>query len=426
LVALGCALFGISGSNAAAPHATGCGGVPCGPIRHIILIVKENHSFNNLFGRFPGVNSTTYYKNKKGRWLKLKPTPDQMKSDILNDYSATRKAIDGGKMDGFSLIAGAYQNGQNVADTQFTPKQEQGYFQYAKAFGLADNFFSTVASASFPNHLVLVAGQSMHVIDNPFDPKHQSNWGCDAASSIHVETLHKGKYVPVVPCFTAETLADELNAAGLSWKYYSSPLGQRGYVWSTLDAFKRIRYSQQWTANVADPSQFDTDVANGKLPAMTWLTAPFDDSEHIPASQCKGENWTVDRINTIMKSVYWKRSVIVLTWDDYGGFYDEVPPPKVNDYMLGPRVPALIISPFSRPHFIYTNELDARSIIAFVEKQYHLSRLALFDRGGNSIASMLDLKQHPLPPLVLKDQPCSSKSASRALIENAFRLDGFS
>jgi phospholipase C len=425
LASSGGALLGAATSLAAQRQAKDCSGLPCGPIKHVILIIKENHSFDNVFGRFPGADGTTHFFNTKHKNRVLGTTPDQIGSDILNSYGATRTAIDGGKMDGFSRISGAIQGGHDLADTQFTAKQESLYFQYGKAFALADHFFSTIASASFPNHLVLVSGQNMHVIDNPYDPQRQNKWGCDAGVSVHVATMQQGRYHPVPPCFSAKTLADELDAAKLSWKYYASPIGQRGYVWSTFDAIKHVRYSRLWKTNIEDPSQFDNDVASNKLPAMTWLTPPFEDSEHIPASECVGQNWTVDRIDAVMRSPYWSSTVILLTWDDYGGFYDHVAPPKENPYMLGPRVPLLVISPFAKPHLIYNQLLDARSILKFVETQFHLPHMANFDRTVDSIESLINVKRTPLSPLILQDEACSAHNiSSRALRAVAARPGG--
>jgi phospholipase C len=409
-----------------APAAHACTTGPCGAVKHIIILVKENRSFDNIYGQFPGATGATYAREGKRR-VKMGVTPDQVTSFIANGYFATKKAINNGKMNRFYLNSGANQGRMDVADSQYTAQQVPSYFAYAKDFSLADHFFSTIASASYPNHLALIAGQSLRVIDNPFDPGHKFSWGCDAPASVHVATLNHGYISNTRPCFNSKTLADEANAAAVSWKYYAMPKGQMGYVWSTFDAIKGIRSSSQWRTNVAAPTQFDTDVASGNLPALSWLMPPFTYSEHPPDSECLGENWTVDRINEIMKSPLWSSTVIVLTWDDFGGFYDNVPPPHRNAFMLGPRVPMLVISPFTRAHLIYRGVLDYRSILEFVENQFGLPHRAPFVRHAASIGPMLDLTQKPLAPVVLPDLQCSTghKSArARKAFAKALRQDG--
>ena len=314
--------------------------------------------------------------------LKMGLTPDQVTSFIANGYFATKKAINNGKMNGFYLNSGAKQGKVDVADSQYTAQQVPSYFDYAKDFSLADHFFSTIASASFPNHLALIAGQSLHVIDNPYDPGHKYSWGCDAVSGVHVATLKHGRISNTRPCFNSQTLADEANDAGVTWKYYAVPKKQMGYVWSTFDSIKHIRNSAEWASKVVAPAQFDTDVTSGTLPSLSWLIPPFYYSEHPPESECLGQNWTVDRINEIMKSPLWSSTAIVLTWDDFGGFYDQVPPPRRNAFMLGPRVPMLIISPYTRAHLIYRNPVDFRSILQFAEDQFGLPHKAPFVHGA--------------------------------------------
>ena len=108
------------------------------------------------------------------------------------------------------------------------------------------------------------------------------------------------------PCFNNQTIADEANSAGVSWKYYAPPPGSFGYIWSTYDEIKHIRYSGQWAANVPNSTHFASDVRKGKLAGITWLTTDLATSDHPPASICAGENWTVAQINAIMKSKFWR------------------------------------------------------------------------------------------------------------------------
>ncbi|HEV3310762.1 MAG TPA: alkaline phosphatase family protein, partial [Chloroflexota bacterium] len=235
--------------------------------------------------------------------------------------------------------------------------------------------------------------------------------GCDAASWTRVPVQENGQIQLVFPCFDATTLADEADHAGVSWRYYAAPPGRAGYLWSTLDAIRQIRYSSAWTSNISQPEQFAPYVKAGNLPALTWLMPQMILSDHPPYNMCAGENWAVQQINAVMASPIWKSTVIVLLWDDFGGFYDHVRPPKLSQYELGIRVPAIVISPFSRPHLIEHKQFDLRSVVKFVEQQFKLPHQMPYQRSGvNNISSMLNLTQKQLAPVILSKQACPASS----------------
>ena len=151
------------------------------------------------------------------------------------------------------------------------------------------------------------------------------------------------------------------------------------------------------------------------------MTPPLADSEHPQESECVGENWTVQQINAIMQSPDWSSTAIILTWDDYGGFYDHVTPPLIDSWINeGPRVPAIVISPYSKPHFISHQVFDFRSIIKFMETTFNLPITTVYDHSVNNIGDMLDTTQQPLNPLVLGQQKCP-KTAAMALTTKQLR-----
>ncbi len=382
-----------------------CSPLPCGPIKHIVIIVKENRSFDSLFGRFPGANGTRYAWEGTKR-IPLSETPDVLQEDLGHGGLSALEAVDGGKMDGFFRIPGARQNGQDVAESQFHEKDIPNYWRYARAFTIADHFFSNVLAPSFPNHLALVTGQALNVVNNPVKFGDTPAWGCDSSATARVPWYWHGKGGTRTPCFNVQTLADEARKAGLSWSYYAPSMGKFGYVWSSLDAIRHIRYSPQWQTNVRPTDSFREDVRAGGLAALDWLMPTWSGSDHPPQSECAGENWTVRQINAIMRSPDWSSTVIILTWDDFGGFYDHVPPPRRDLYRFGPRVPTLVISPFARPHYVAHRMYNFTSIVKFVEDQYKLPQLAPFDRSVSSLGYALDKVQKPVPPLVLKVRKC--------------------
>ncbi|HZT96780.1 MAG TPA: alkaline phosphatase family protein [Chloroflexota bacterium] len=422
---------------AAAPTAakqvtrSSCSGCP--QIKHIVIIVKENHSFDNIFGQFPGADGTSIAQEGKQTIL-MGSTPDQLPHDLPHSSSAATEAVNGGKMNRFYLLNGTDQNGLDVSDSEYQPWQIPDYYQYASQFALADHLYSTDLGPSFPNHLVLIQGHTDHVIDNPKAPSGNA-WGCFSPAGTTVKTYDNGTTKSVYPCFNSQTLADEATAAGVSWKYYDAPSNDHGFIWATLGAIAHFActnpnpppnqpctQSSQWNAHVEDSTSFDADVAANNLPAITWLMPDFKDSEHPPQSMCAGENWTVDRINAIMQSPYWSSTVIFLLWDDFGGFYDHVPPPHESTYSLGPRVPLIVISPFSKPGFIDHSQYDFRSILKFVENTFNLPHLANFDRSVRGIGGMLNLSPGatPLAPQILSTQTCSSSSSQ---VTRAARMD---
>src|ERR1019366_3990097 len=178
------------------------------------------------------------------------------------------------------------------------------------------------------------------------------------------------------------------------------------YIWSTLDAIRHIRYSRLWTTHVLPEQQFASDVLAGHLAPITWLTPDLVVSDHPPANECSSENWTVEQINAIMSSKFWKSTAIVLTWDDFGGFYDHVPPPNSAGQQFGPRVPAIIISPYSRPHFIDHTTYNFDSVLRYIEDLFHLGRLSAQDASAPSIANAINVHQRPLVRLFLKPRTC--------------------
>lgn len=386
--------------------SSGCPQRGCERIKHIVWIVKENHTFDNLFGRFPGADGTTT-AHQGSKVVPLGITPDELMTDLSHTGTTALDGVNNGKMNQFYQTPNAVQRGENMADSQFRRVEVPNYWRYAQDFTLADHFFSTILASSFPNHLVMMTGSNL---DTTGEPYHVGgtiwSWGCDAAAGTTVEYDHGTSAGSEVPCFNVNTVPDEANAAHVSWQYYASPAGKLGYIWSTLDAIKHIRYSSEWQTNVTNTNDFTADVDKGKLASVTWLIPPFDYSDHPPSSMCQGENWTVRAINSIMSSPFWKSTVIVLTWDDFGGFYDHVAPPKESKYMLGPRVPAIIISPYSRRGYIDHTVYDFRSVVKFIETQFALPQLTTYDRSVPSIAGMLSFNQKPLAPVLLKLRSC--------------------
>lgn len=412
-LALSIALASTVRSQGNRAAASGQGGVRAAcpadfsQIHHMVFIVKENRTFDNMFGTFPGANGATSGTISTGDVIPLGRTPDPMPRDISHSWNSALTAIDGGAMDQFDLIPGGNQNGDYLSYTQYVQDDIPNYFIYASYFTLADNMFSSLTGPSFPNHLYTVGAQSGAAINNP--RRSPGVWGCDPPSDADVEILNDdGTHTFQFPCFDFQTLADELEAAGISWKYYAPNFGQSGYIWSALDAINHIRNTPLWTDHVVPTGQFVTDALNGDLPAVSWIVVGGNMSEHPPGKICPGENWTVRQLNAIMNGPIdqWNSTPVFLTWDDFGGFYDHVAPPVVDNFGFGPRVPLLVISPFARSGYISHTQYEFSSMLKFAEERFGLAPLTARDAQGNDLTDSFDFTQDPLPPLVLQQRAC--------------------
>jgi len=397
----------------ASPHIVGrqVGAADISAIQHIVFIIKENRTYDNYFGTFPGGDGATQGTISTGQVIPLGHLPDTTPRDIDHSFAAANTGIDGGKMDRFDLIHGANVNGDYLAYTQFVESDIPNYFTYARNFVLGDRMFSSLTGPSFPNHLYTVGAQSAGAINNPAG----GNWGCDAVAGTRVQVMDSsGKISTQFPCFDFKTLTDSLDTSGLSWKYYAPAEGQPGYIWSILNAVQHIRNTQLWTTNVVPESQFVTDALNGNLPSVCWIVSG-PTSEHPPDSSCVGENWTVQQINAIMQGANWNSSAIFLTWDDFGGFYDHVPPPKVDSFGFGPRVPLLIISPFAKQGFVSHTQYEFSSLLKFAERRFNLPPLTSRDTEANDMTDAFDFDQGPRPPLILDTRQCRSSPGAPSI-----------
>lgn len=376
---------------------------------------KENRSFDSMFGRFPGANGATTYPALDGSRHPLNHQPTLLGSDVAHTVRDARLSIDNGKMDRFIQTVGAIQNGQNMADSQFYESDIPNYWAYAKRFTLDDRFFSTIMGNSFANHLYTIAGRDNGADGSPAGSLNA--WGCDSPSSAFVEEQRpNGTLHYAYPCFNFNTIGDELDRKGISWEYYAPSQGQPGYFWNAFDAIKHIRNGPDWNTHMASYTEFASDASAGTLPTMSWLVQPFAVSDHPSFDVCQGENWTVQQVNAVMSNrAEWEHTAIILTWDDYGGFYDHVVPPKGPNRFVqyGLRVPAIIISPYARPHYVDSTMLNFASIPKLVETLYHLPPTGPLDRVSNNLLSSFDFHQKPLSPLILKTRTCPVIPAPR-------------
>ena len=367
------------------------------PIKHVVFLIKENRTFDNLFGTFPGTNGAAT-ANDGGTIRPLtRGTDGRLPGDIPHCYTCALQSWDHGRMDGFD------QGGLSTrwAFTRLHHDQLPNYWHWARRFVLADNFFASAQGPSFPNHLYSIAAQSGGAVDNPRRHGFFSNtFGCDAPSQQVVQVFDsEGRTRYIRPCFDFETEGDLLNAAGIPWAYYAATEMQRGYIWSAYSAIRRYReHPKRWERHIFSVDDVVRDIQKGELPPVTWITPRFQLSDHPETSFCYGENWTTKVVNAIMRSDLWADTAIFLTWDDYGGFYDHVPPPQVDRFGFGFRVPLLVISPYARTGRIDHRLGEFSSVLRFIEDNWGLSQLTHRDRRARNLSYDFDFTREPRAP----------------------------
>jgi phospholipase C len=379
-----------------------------GKIQHIVYIVQENRSFNNLFYGYPGAYTVTSGKDSKGETILLQPISLHVQYVIDHSSSAMFFACHGrGKlagtkcrMDGFDR---EWWNGgpRRVKYPQYVyvPQREtKPYFAMAHEWVLADRMFESQLDESFTAHQYVIAAQARRSVDLPYGP-----WGCEQGPSDYINTLTNDRKLgkQEVPCFDYETLGDELDAAKLSWRFYTSwydtPSSGFGAVWSAYQAVNHIYNGPDWKKDVITPQkQFFRDIAKGKLANFTWITPICANSDHPNCQGGYGPSWVAALVNAIGESKYWDSTAIFVQWDDWGGLYDPVPPPFEDYDGLGFRVPLLVISPYAKHDYVSHKRYETASVLRFAEDLWGLPQLAAADKRANSPGiDCFDFTQQP-------------------------------
>jgi len=376
------------------------------PIKHVIVIVQENRSFDNLFYGFPGADTATVGLMHDGTQVPLVPVPLEASADIGHFHYSFNVAFDGGKMDGFDLEQGyALSNGSYAVVPQepqypyaYVPREEVGpYLDLATRFTLADRMFASNSGPSFPAHQYLIAGQSSDVDEVPS----LSPWGCDSpALSVAPQIGPDGRDTTgVFPCFDYTTLGDLITGAHRSWRAYAPPLlSAAGSTYaSPFDAISHVRNGAQWANVVSPQTKILTDIASGSLADLTYVTPSFADSDHPLGASSRGPSWVASIVNAVGASSFWKSTAILITWDDWGGWYDHVAPPQLDEMGLGFRVPLIVVSPYAKRGYVSHVQHEFASIIHFSETTFGLPSLGQSDTRADDLSDCFDFSQTPQP-----------------------------
>ncbi len=375
-------------------------------IQHIVIIVQENRSFNNLFYGFPNARTATYGYDTHGTKIVLQPVGLETTWDLEHDLAGFVAACNGrGSLPGTDCRNNGFDNetwGCNALCPNKNPpysyvphSETKPYFFMGSHYVLADEMFaSNLDASSFISHQYIIAGQASSAVNYPY-----GWWGCPGLySGADIPTITQARsYGPTIPmCWDNNTLGDEMDKAGLSWAFYTSTYNGDGGIWSAYQNIKHIYNGPDWKKDVITPqTDFFKDVSKGKLRDLTWITPTCENSDHAGCNSKTGPAWVASLVNAIGKSKYWKSTAIFIFWDDYGGWYDPKPPAMVDYDGLGMRIPMLIVSPYARRGYVDHRHFEHGSILKFVEDTFGLARLAATDTRANSPDDAFDFKQPP-------------------------------
>lgn len=381
-------------------------------ISHIIFMMQENRAFDNFYGSYCP-STSTYCPNAvngipvgtcvplypgttnhlchrpypiSARWLS---TPD-----LPHDWYATHTAYDHGKMDNFFVAEYGNQTFGHYNGTTIPV-----YWDLAEQYGLADNFFSSAMSYSLSNHWYMVGSSAPKVGELQFPP-----W---ASVNIQHQYLNQSNKTP--------TLEDRLINSTVSWNYYDFSLslyksainnygccgGGGAYdFWQPL-ATRHQSYAPTVRTHFAPQSQFFTDAANGNLPNISWMIPTAWQSDHAPSNLTDGQNWSASVVNALENSPEWNSTVLFITWDEYGGWYDHVAPPHLDGIGDSLRVPLLAISPWVKQGIVDHTQMDFGSVLHLMEQRFGLQCLGGRDCNASLPLGLFDFGHGPRAPITI-------------------------
>ncbi|HET6275824.1 MAG TPA: alkaline phosphatase family protein [Candidatus Cybelea sp.] len=382
-----------------------------GKIQHVVIIVQENRSFNNLFYGYKGATTAKFGYTSSGTKVTLSPVSLKTSWDLEHDSGGFFAACNGtGSIPGTDCQMNGFNNegvgcgGRSSPcpnphpQYSYVPHSEtKPYFDMAKQYVLADQMYaSNLDASSFISHQYIIAAQAQSAVNFPYGA-----WGCPGGSGDRINEIGPKRQVPSgseVVCWDPTTLGDELDAAKISWAFYAVSYSGDPWIWSAYQAIKHIYYGYDWKHDIiSPPSQFLADVQNGNLRTVTWVTPTWTNSDHAGSDSATGPQWVASLVNAVGESKYWDSTAIFIFWDDYGGWYDPEPPAYVDYDGLGMRLPMLIISPYAKKGKVIHTHYEHGSILRFIEDQFGLGRLSASDKRANSTADAFNFKQAPRP-----------------------------
>ncbi|MBV9718114.1 MAG: hypothetical protein JOZ77_02260 [Candidatus Eremiobacteraeota bacterium] len=367
-------------------------------IQHVIIVIQENRSFNNLFYGFHGATTAKYGYNTSNQKITLQPVPLETNWDIEHDSNGFFESCNGTgsvpgtdcQMNGFDKeYSGCRSSCPNANPPySYVPHTETvPYFTMGKQYVLADQMYaSNLDASSFISHQYFISGQAEGAVNFP-----GGAWGCPGGSGDFISEIGPQRQIPSayeVVCWDPTTLGDELDNASVPWAFYTATVNGDEGIWSAYQAIKHIYYGPDWKKDIITPqTQFFSDVSNGNLRAVNWITPTWENSDHAGSGHNTGPAWVASIVNAIGQSQYWKNTAIFIFWDDYGGWYDPEPPAYEDYDGLGLRIPMLVVSAYAKKGHVSHVHYEHGSVLKFIEDIWGLPRLAASDQRANSPAA---------------------------------------
>ncbi len=366
-------------------------------IQHVVIIIQENRSFNNLFYGFPGATTKTYGYNTANQKITLQPVGLETGWDIDHSSASFFAACNGtGTIPGTNCRMNGFDREIHQCGTSgypacpnknppysYVPQYEtKPYFAMGEQYVVGDQMYtSNFDASSFISHQYIIAAQAESAVN------YSSDWGC-RGGGVTIYKVGPNRKIPdghELTCFNDKSLGQEADAAGVTWAYYTSPLGKSGGLWSAYQANQHVFYGSDWNTDVITPqTQFFNDVSNGKLRQISWITPTCPNSDHAGCRANTGPQWVASLVNAIGQSKYWNSTAIFIFWDDYGGWYDPEPPAYVDYDGVGIRVPLVIVSAYAKQGYVSHVHYEHGSILKFVENQFGLGTLSASDARAAS------------------------------------------
>ncbi len=378
------------------PTASAPAPTPLQHLHHVVIVIQENRSFDNLFNGYPGADTVQSASLPDGSQVPLHRIGLEDGIDVDHTHRGFEQEYDGGKNDGYPGITTTAPTPPNYAYAYVDPAETAIYRTLASRFVLADRMFQSNSGPSFTAHQYLIAGQSADVAEVPS----QAPWGCDAPAGTTTTVLdpHGMETTGPFPCETYPTLGDELDSAGVSWGYYTPTVADEGgLLWSAYDAVGHIRYGTDWADVHTPETTIFSDIAAGRLPQVSWIVPTISNSDHPQGNSSSGPQWVGSVVDALGTSRYWNDTAVIVLWDDWGGWYDHVVPQQLDVMGLGYRVPLLAISPYAKHGYVSHVQHEFGSVLRFVEETFGLPSLFQVDARADDLSDCFDFTQAPAP-----------------------------
>ncbi len=379
------------------------------PITHVVIVFQENRSTNDLFNSLQGATTTRSGKNSLGQTVKLQPRLLTAPYDISHAHSAFETEWAGGAGNGWNLVASNCKKlhkcpPPDIRAYGYVPEKEvEPYYVMARRYAFGDDMFQTNQGPSFPAHQYILSGTStvsdgsnLRAAENPQTPQKKNTGGCDSPKGSFVKLIDQNgnENQTAYPCFDRNSLIALVEQNSLSWRWYQAGTGPG--LWHGPDAIRPVWQSPEFKTDVVTPpSQVLTDISNGNLANVVWVTPTAAASDHAGSTDGSGPSWVASIVNAIGESQYWNNTAIFVTWDDWGGWFDQVPPPQYNSYELSFRVPLLVISAYAKQHYISHVQHEFGSILKFTEETFKLGSLGTTDQRADDLSDCFNFSKGP-------------------------------